>query len=89
LSSGALFQMWWGLGILAALLPARLGVAAIASYVDLNRQRRAAHLYEDWMWAPGAVRYWLLVAGLGLIFLLSLAAAVACLQQRWCAGSRR
>jgi hypothetical protein len=81
--SGALFHLPWGLTAVSALLPARLGLAAVASYTDLNRHRRPAGLYEDWLWAPGAGRFWALLAGLGLITVVTLTAAVWCVQRRW------
>jgi hypothetical protein len=81
--SGALFHLKWGLGLVSVVLPARLGVAAIASYAQLNPSRQTARLYEDWMWSVGAGRFWLVMAGLGLVFASTLALAVWRLQQRW------
>jgi hypothetical protein len=81
--SGALFHLPWGVTALSTVLPARLGLAAVASYTDLNTHRRPARLYEDWLWTAGASRFWLLLGGLALITVVTLSAAVWCLQRRW------
>ncbi|MEW2429766.1 ATP-binding cassette domain-containing protein [Micromonospora sp. NPDC047644] len=80
--SGTLFRLdrWYGLP--ADVLPARLGLAAIASYMDLNRHRRPA-LYEDWLWNPGAARFWVLNALAVVLFLLAVVGSVRRLHRRW------
>jgi hypothetical protein len=71
-------------GVLTAVLPARLGLAAVASYADFNRYRRPA-LYTDWLWNPGATHFWLLILGLLVVEFLAVAAAVGMLHRRWTA----
>lgn len=80
--SGTLFQLRGLLGVVTGLLPARLGLAAIASYADFNRYRRPA-LYQDWLWDPGTLRFWLLLVGLCATFAMAVRGAVYLLHRRW------
>ena len=82
--SGTLFHLKGVFGVLTAVLPARLGLAAVASYADFNRYRRPA-LYTDWLWNPGATHFWLLILGLLVVEFLAVAAAVGMLHRRWTA----
>jgi hypothetical protein len=63
-------------------LPARLGFAAEASYLDLNRLRAPAGT-NDPMWEHTASNYWTLLAMTALISVMSLAAASLTLRRRW------
>lgn len=80
--SGSLFKLKWGLQVVTTLLPARAGLAAIASYADLNRYRPPA-LHEDWLWEHRSVAFWCLLLVLTLTFIATTAAAVARMERRW------
>jgi ABC transport system ATP-binding/permease protein len=80
--NGTLFQLDGVFGVLTAPLPARLGLAAMASYADFNRYRRPA-LYEDGLWNPGAGLFWLLVILLLVVFAAAVLGAVHLLHRRW------
>ncbi|BCB84725.1 hypothetical protein Psuf_020380 [Phytohabitans suffuscus] len=79
---GTLFHLTGIFGALAGVVPARLGLAAIASYADLNSYRRPT-LYEDFLWDPGARHFWLLVVGLLAVFAATIAGSVPLLHRRW------
>jgi ABC transport system ATP-binding/permease protein len=58
--SGTLFHLDGFFGVVTGVLPARLGLAAMASYADFN-SFRTPPLFRDDLWNPGAGRFWLLV----------------------------
>ncbi|GAA2477965.1 ATP-binding cassette domain-containing protein [Winogradskya humida] len=80
--SGTLFHLNGFLGIVTRILPARLGLAAMASYTGFNSYRGPA-LYTDALWNAGATRFWLLVFGLVLALAVAVWASVLVLHRRW------
>jgi hypothetical protein len=80
--TGALFDLPAALQWLP--LPARLGYAAEASYLDLNRLRAASSGTTDPLWEHTASNFWTLLGMTVLIFVISLAAASLALRWRWC-----
>lgn len=80
--NGSLFQMPVWLAALTTVLPARLGLAAAASYANLNAQRRGS-LYTDALWQPGGWRFWALLGGLVVVTSVALGLATLLLQARW------
>jgi ABC-type multidrug transport system ATPase subunit len=79
--NGSLFHLPGWLTAPASLLPARLGLAALAGYADLNPQRQG--LYTDVWWQHLAWRYGALLAGLVVMVGLALILATALLHLRW------
>jgi ABC-type multidrug transport system ATPase subunit len=79
---GTLFHLKHGLGILTALLPARLGVAAIASYADFNAYRLPP-LFRDSLWNQGAAHWWLLIFLLAGVTITAAGGAVYRLHRRF------
>jgi ABC-type multidrug transport system ATPase subunit len=69
--SGTLFRLEGAFGLLTAVLPARLGLAAVASYADFN-SFRAPPLFRDGLWDAGVGRW----SSLVLMLLVVTAAAV-------------
>jgi len=79
---GTLFHLKGAVGVVTCVVPARVGVAAIASYADLNSHRRPA-LYTDWLWDPGVRHFWWLAIALLAIFATAVAGSVPMLHRRW------
>jgi hypothetical protein len=80
--SGTLFHLGGRPGLVTAILPARLGLAAAASYADLNHFRRPA-LYTDWLWNPGGSHFWAPILVLAAVFAVATAGSVLFLHRRW------
>ncbi|TDC60069.1 ATP-binding cassette domain-containing protein [Micromonospora sp. KC207] len=80
--NGTLFQLKGIFGLATGVLPARLGLAAVASYVDLNRYRRPA-LFTDPLWAAGAGRFWLLITAIAVVLVIAVVGSVRALHRRW------
>jgi hypothetical protein len=78
--TGALFDLPSALRWLP--LPARLELAAQASYLDLNRLRAPSGT-TDPMWEHTATNYWTLLGMTVLVSVVSLAAASRTLRWRW------
>src|SRR5207248_7797237 len=80
--NGSLFKLPLLVGLPSLLLPARLGLAAIASYADLNRYRFAP-AYQDVLWTQSPIRFWMLLIGMVTILLASVGTAVRITERRW------
>ncbi|WFE59406.1 ATP-binding cassette domain-containing protein [Micromonospora sp. WMMD712] len=80
--NGTLFELKGFFGLVTGVLPARLGLAAVASYVDFNRYRRPA-LFTDPFWTAGGGRFWLLTVAITGVFLLAVLGSVRALHRRW------
>jgi len=84
--SGTLFHIGAGLSLITLGLPARLGLATVASYADLNEHRRPVGLYTDGLWNPGGLRLGLLLGGMLVLLAATAAGAVLVLHRRWTNG---
>ncbi len=83
LLNGSLFTLPSWLAPVTLVLPARLGFAAAANYGSLDASRRQAGLSTDALWTHDGGRFWLLLGGLVVVTVLSLAAAVSLVRLRW------
>jgi ABC-type multidrug transport system ATPase subunit len=80
--NGSLFELPSWMRWPTAVVPARLGFAAAASFTDLDRARRG-HLYVDPWWGHTPLDFWLPSLGLVLLTLLAWVGAVIVLRFRW------
>jgi len=79
---GTLFHLKGLFGLLTAVLPARLGVAAIASYANFNSYRMPP-LFRDSLWNRGAAHWWLLIFLLAGVMAAAIAGAIHRLHRRF------
>ncbi|MBO4210182.1 ATP-binding cassette domain-containing protein, partial [Micromonospora echinofusca] len=77
--NGALFEvpLW-----MTAVLPARLGLGAVASYADLNTHRPTG-VYHDPLWQDAAFWVPLTLIGMGLVTAWSITVAIQLTERRW------
>jgi ABC-type multidrug transport system ATPase subunit len=79
--TGTAFNLPRMLAPVTAVLPARWGVGAGASWIDLNQLRPTSP--ADALWTPDAIHFWVALVALAALTVLYSVAASVVLERRW------